>query len=92
MKSAERFVGGYSMEVPPLTIPNREVKLHSADGTIIDGRVGRCQLNITQSSIAIAIGLLCFSIESDKVTQHNRIYIFYIEKRYLLFFFHALYY
>ena len=60
MKSAERFVGGYSMEVPPLTIPNREVKLHSADGTIIDGRVGRCQLNITLSSIAIAIGLLCF--------------------------------
>ena len=35
MKNAERFVGGYSMEVPPLTIPNREVKLHSADGTAV---------------------------------------------------------
>ena len=28
-----RIVGGYSMEAPPLPIPNREVKLHSADGT-----------------------------------------------------------
>ena len=26
-------IGGYSEEVPPLTIPNREVKLLSADGT-----------------------------------------------------------
>ncbi len=27
--------GVYNMEDPPLTIPNREVKLHSADGTAV---------------------------------------------------------
>ena len=28
-------LGGYSGEVPPLPIPNREVKLASADGTAV---------------------------------------------------------
>ena len=33
--------GGYSSEVPPLPIPNREVKLTHADGTAyLGGRVG----------------------------------------------------
>ena len=33
--------GGYSSEVPPLPIPNREVKLTNADGTAyLGGRVG----------------------------------------------------
>jgi hypothetical protein len=41
----QRIVGGYSEEVPPLTIPNREVKLPSADGTAPGGRVGRRQHN-----------------------------------------------
>ena len=27
------YLGGYSSEVPPLPIPNREVKLANADGT-----------------------------------------------------------
>ena len=27
------LLGGYSSEVPPLPIPNREVKLTNADGT-----------------------------------------------------------
>ena len=36
------YCGGFSGEVPPLPIPNREVKLTSADGTDIPvGRVGR---------------------------------------------------
>ena len=35
-------LGGYSERVPPLTIPNREVKPFSADGTwVTPGRVGR---------------------------------------------------
>ena len=34
-RKTKRFVGGYSMEAPPLPIPNREVKLHSADGTAV---------------------------------------------------------
>lgn len=35
------LLGGYSSEVPPLPIPNREVKLTHADGTAFTrGRVG----------------------------------------------------
>ena len=35
------LLGGYSSEVPPLPIPNREVKLTHADGTAFSGgRVG----------------------------------------------------
>ena len=33
----KRYLGGYSEEVPPLPIPNRAVKLLSADGTAQDG-------------------------------------------------------
>ena len=37
----QRSLGGYSSEVPPLPIPNREVKLTNADGTAyLGGRVG----------------------------------------------------
>ena len=32
--------GGYSVGVPPLPIPNREVKPDIADGTAYSGRVG----------------------------------------------------
>ena len=35
------YLGGFSSEVPPLPIPNREVKLAYADGTALPGgRVG----------------------------------------------------
>ncbi len=34
-------MGGYSNVVPPLPIPNREVKHISADGTGYSGRVSR---------------------------------------------------
>ena len=38
---AAKDLGGYSSEVPPLPIPNREVKLAYADGTAFScGRVG----------------------------------------------------
>ena len=39
LKSADDFkdLGGYSDGVPPLPIPNREVKPASADGTAIVG-------------------------------------------------------
>ena len=37
----DKDLGGYSSEVPPLPIPNREVKLANADGTAFScGRVG----------------------------------------------------
>ena len=32
---AKVLLGGYSSEVPPLPIPNREVKLTYADGTAV---------------------------------------------------------
>ena len=42
--SQEIYCGGYSGEDPPLPIPNREVKLTSADGTAPPGgRVGSCR-------------------------------------------------
>ena len=33
--TAKKLKGVYNVEDPPLTIPNREVKLHCADGTAI---------------------------------------------------------
>ena len=36
----KRNSGDYSTKVPPLPIPNREVKLRHADGTAYCGRVG----------------------------------------------------
>ena len=35
-----RYLGGYNVGVPPLPIPNREVKPNRADGTAFRGRVG----------------------------------------------------
>ena len=39
-ESCLRHYGGYSVGVPPLPIPNREVKPVRADGTAYSGRVG----------------------------------------------------
>ena len=45
---SETYCGGYSGEDPPLPIPNREVKLTSADGTAPPGgRVGSCHFSYT---------------------------------------------
>ena len=45
---SETYCGGYSGEDPPLPIPNREVKLTSADGTALPGgRVGSCHFSHT---------------------------------------------
>ena len=44
-----KILGGYSNGVPPLPIPNREVKPISADGTAYRGRVGR-RLFLNKSS------------------------------------------
>ena len=40
----KRNSGDYSTKVPPLPIPNREVKLRHADGTAYCGRVGSRRL------------------------------------------------
>ena len=39
----KQHLGDYSIGVPPLPIPNREVKPNSANGTAYRGRVGRRQ-------------------------------------------------
>ena len=44
----KRYLGGYSSGVPPLPIPNREVKPTRADGTALHrGRVGRRRFSET---------------------------------------------
>ena len=49
--------GGYCGEVPPLPIPNREVKLTCADGTAMQcGRVGSRLLSISEASITKVVG------------------------------------
>ena len=53
--------GGYCGEVPPLPIPNREVKLTCADGTAMQcGRVGSRLLSISEASITKVVGAFCF--------------------------------
>ena len=53
--------GGYCGEVPPLPIPNREVKLTCADGTAMQcGRVGSRLLSISDASITKVVGAFLF--------------------------------
>ena len=54
--------GGYCGEVPPLPIPNREVKLTCADGTAMQcGRVGSRLLSISEASdFERFLRLFCF--------------------------------
>ena len=55
---ANEISGGYCGGVPPLPIPNREVKPTSADGTAMQcGRVGN-RLLLTRSSETNVLGLL----------------------------------
>ena len=57
--------GGYCSEVPPLPIPNREVKLTCADGTAMQcGRVGSRLLLSRASDFERFLRLFCFHAES----------------------------
>ena len=57
--------GGYCGEVPPLPIPNREVKLTCADGTAMQcGRVGSRLLSISEASITKVVGAFLYSYSS----------------------------
>ena len=57
--------GGYCGEVPPLPIPNREVKLTCADGTAMQcGRVGSRLLLSRASDFERFLRLFCFHAES----------------------------
>ena len=54
------ILGGYSDKVPPLPIPNREVKLVRADGTASSGRVGRRR--ILKSPVLQRAGDFCVRV------------------------------
>ena len=55
-----RHSGGYSVGVPPLPIPNREVKPNRADGTAYSGRVGRRHLfPVPSSGKCLKEGFFC---------------------------------
>ena len=55
-----RHSGGYSVGVPPLPIPNREVKPNRADGTAYSGRVGRRHLfRVPSSGKCLKEGFFC---------------------------------
>ena len=75
--------GGYYGEVPPLPIPNREVKLTCADGTAMQcGRVGSRLLSISEASITKVVGaFLCFLSAQDvfyqQMTLITRIFIIF---------------
>ena len=57
--------GGYCGEVPPLPIPNREVKLTCADGTAMQcGRVGSRLLSSRASDFERFLRLFCFHADS----------------------------
>ena len=75
--------GGYCGEVPPLPIPNREVKLTCADGTAMQcGRVGSRLLLSRASVFERFLRLFCFSHSSAFLSQlyptapHSSFYLF----------------
>ena len=62
--------GGYCGEVPPLPIPNREVKLTCADGTAMQcGRVGSRLLLSRASDFERFLRLVCFSHRFHRCSQ-----------------------
>ena len=62
--------GGYCGEVPPLPIPNREVKLTCADGTAMQcGRVGSRLLLSGASDFERFLRLFCFSHRFHRCSQ-----------------------
>ena len=62
--------GGYCGEVPPLPIPNREVKLTCADGTAMQcGRVGSRLLLSRVSDFERFLRLFCFSHRFHRCSQ-----------------------
>ena len=59
----KRYLGGYSSGVPPLPIPNREVKPTRADGTALHrGRVGRRRFSETSKIKFFGVSLFLESL------------------------------
>ena len=73
---SETYCGGYSGEDPPLPIPNREVKLTSADGTAPPGgRVGSCHFSHKVLEVLRLWGLF-FMRKAPAQMRHRRICLF----------------
>ena len=65
--SQVKYCGGYSGDEPPLTIPNREVKLTSADGTAPPGgRVGRCRFSEPRLTMSAGVLFLRQQVQRSK--------------------------
>ena len=68
------LLGGYCGEVPPLPIPNREVKLTCADGTSMQcGRVGSRLLLSRASDFERFLRLFCFP--ADFILSHANCFL-----------------
>ena len=93
------YYGGYCGEVPPLPIPNREVKLTCADGTAMQcGRVGS-RLLLSRASITKVVGAFLFSYSSAFLTPlfpqidgRSSFYLFTLLLFYLYMYSHSLHY
>ena len=93
--------GGYCGEVPPLPIPNREVKLTCADGTAMQcGRVGSRLLSISEASITKVVGAFLFSYSFPflspsffpQIDGRSSFYLFTFLLFYLYMYSHSLHY
>ena len=62
------ILGDYSDRVPPLPIPNREVKPISADGTALSGRVGRRRFSLPSPGFLSGLFYLYTIISFDVPT------------------------
>ena len=66
--------GGYCVGVPPLPIPNREVKPVCADGTAMQcGRVGSCLLFGSPSTGSVGGGLFLVGEVGERERGEKRI-------------------
>ena len=66
--SQVKYCGGYSGEDPPLPIPNREVKLTSADGTAPPGgRVGSCRFSKGSNAFASEPFFFLAALETERL-------------------------
>ncbi len=69
------FPGGHSEQEPPDPIPNSEVKMFCADGSVAVGhvRVGRCQGLKPESPVRSRTGLLFLGVFRAKGAVFSRL-------------------
>ena len=86
--SLKRYLGGYSSGVPPLPIPNREVKPTRADGTALHrGRVGRRRFSETSKIKFFGVSLF-YIVNGQWSTVNGWSSVFFLTE---FFFSHGVY-